>query len=558
MPTRMACLWLLFCAAVLCLAGISCDEDSDTDEEATDDDSVDDDGSPSDDDDDASPAGDDDVDDGTLRFPDDFLFGTATSGFQIEMGCPTLPADQCDDLNSDWYQFVTSPETVDDPLAFVQGDDPAALGPGHWELFEADFDLAAQELGNNSLRLGLEWSRIFPTSTAGIAGYEKLLAVADQEALAHYRQVFAALRARGLQPLVTLNHYTLPLWIHDGVGCHVDFRNCSPRGWLDRATIVAEIAKYAGFVAREFGDEVDLWTTLNEPFAVLLPGFLLPSPERSNPPAVFMRISDLKEAMAAMIEAHARMVDAIRANDTIDADGDGEPNEVGIVYAMSPAAPLDPNNELDQQAADNIFYLWNLAFLNAVALGEFDCDLDGVSEYRPDLDGRLDFLGLNYYARMTVEGLPVSLFPWATPLMTFNPLTMRIDEVYPRGIYEITSFIQEAYDVPVYVTENNGRSDPDDCVASEIRYLVEHLSWLWYAIEQGVDVRGYFYWSLLDNYEWNQGMRDYGLFAVGIHDAAKPRTPRKSVAIYQSINEAHGVPPELMTEYPVDFTSAGD
>jgi len=526
----------------------ACDDDSSSSDDGADDVTDDDD----DDNDDN-----DDADDGTLRFPEDFLFGTATSGFQVEMGCPTLTADLCDDPNSDWYQFVTSPETVDDPLAFVKGDDPTVLGPGHWELYETDFDLAAQQLGNNALRLGLEWSRIFPTSTVGVAGYENLSALADPDALEHYHRVFAALRARGLQPLVTINHYTLPLWMHDGVGCHEDFRNCAPRGWLDRETIVAEIAKYAGFVAREFGDEVDLWTTLNEPFAVLLPGFLLPSPERSNPPAVFFHLADLKTAMAAMIEAHARMVDAVRANDLKDADGDGLPHLVGIVYAMSPAVPLDPNNELDRQAADNAFYLWNLAFLNAGALGQFDPELDGVGVYRSDLDDRLDFLGLNYYARMTVEGLPFSLFPWASPLMTFNPLTLSFDEVYPRGIYEITAFIQEAFDVPVYVTENNGRSDPDDCVASEIRYLVEHLSWLWYAVEQGVDIRGYFYWSLLDNYEWNQGMREYGLFAVDLDDPDKPRSPRQSVAVYRAINEAHGVPPELAAEYPVDFSEAG-
>ncbi|NLH49153.1 MAG: glycoside hydrolase family 1 protein [Myxococcales bacterium] len=504
-----------------------------------DDDAGDDAAGPGDDDDndndDNDDAGDDDAGDGTLKFPDGFLFGAATSGFQIEMGCPSLSPDECTDSHSDWYEFVTSPATVDDPLAFVVGGDPATVGPGHYELYEADLDRAADELKHNGFRLGLEWSRIFPTSTIGVTGHENLLAVADAAAVAHYHQVFAALRERGLKPLVTLNHYTLPRWIHDGVGCHVDFKNCSPRGWVDQDVTVAEIAKYAGFVAREYGDEVDLWATLNEPLAVVLPGYLYPSDSRSNPPALFLRFNEFKTVMAAMIEGHARMVDAVRANDTVDADGDGVNNQVGVVYAMSPAVPKDPDSELDRQAAENVFYLWNMVFLNAVALGRFDENLDGQTVYREDLAHRLDFVGLNYYARITVSGLPFSLLPWLSPLMTFNPITMRIDEIYPRGIYEMAVLINEKLGVPVYITENNGRSDPADNWAKEKRYLVENLSWLWYAIEQGADVRGYFYWSLIDNYEWNQGMKQYGLYEVD--PLTKARTARDIVAEYRAIAE---------------------
>src|SRR5581483_360536 len=141
-------------------------------------------------------------------------------------------------------------------------------------------------------------------------------AAASSDALAFYHGVFSAMKARGLTPLVTLNHYTLPSWIHDAYGCHVDLDKCTKRGWLDHDTILHEIAKYAGFAAREFGGEVDLWATLNEPFtAVVVAGFLLPSESRTNPPGVMLRIPEAKAAAVAMIEAHARMYDAVKAND---------------------------------------------------------------------------------------------------------------------------------------------------------------------------------------------------------------------------------------------------
>jgi len=548
---RQSWLVLYFACSLLLLAFSFCSEagktgDDDDDESPVDDDS----GGATDDD----STGDNDTNiNDTMKFPEGFLLGAATSGFQVEMGCPTLSPELCNDTRSDWYQFITSPQTVNDPLAFVTGYDPTKVGPGQWELYEQDFDRAAYDLGHDTYRLGLEWSRIFPTSTMEIEGYENLRTVADPAAIEHYHQVFTALRARGLKPFVTLNHYTLPLWIHDGVGCHTDFRHCSPRGWVDKDVTVREIAKYAGFVAREFGGEVDLWTTLNEPLAVMLPGYLFPSPERSNPPALFLRFREFKTVMAAMIEGHARMVDAVRAGDDQDADGDGLTAQVGVVYAMSPVVPKNPEKASDQRAAEHLFYLWNMIFLNAIALGEFDENLDGQTVYREDLAGRLDFVGLNYYARITVEGLPFSIAPWFSPLFDFNPLTMNFNEIYPRGIYEISQLINEQFDVPVYISENNGRSDPEDDWSKEIKYLVENLSWLWYALEQGADIRGYYYWSLIDNLEWNQGPKPYGLYAVDFNDPAKPRTPREIDNVYREIVKAHGIPPDLAARYPVEF-----
>jgi beta-glucosidase/6-phospho-beta-glucosidase/beta-galactosidase len=482
-----------------------------------------------------------------LVFPRGFLFGTAVAGFQVDMGCPTLPASVCDDPSSDWYRFVTSPEIVGDRSALVKGD-PPSRGPGFWELYPQDLDRAASELKNNAFRMSLEWSRIFPRATDGVEGYDALRALASADALAGYHSIFAALRARGLKPLVTLNHYTLPTWIHDTVGCHQDLATCSPRGWLDEERTVREIAKYAGFAAREFGGEVDLWATLNEAFtSIAIAGYLIQTPIRSNPPAVRLRFEEAKAVYRALVLAHARMYDAVKANDRSDADGDGVAARVGFVHPMVPMAPKDPAKPLDVRAAENVHYLWNLAFLNAVAKGDFDANLDRNVVNRPDLAGRMDFVGINYYLRAKLEGWEAPAFPQLSPLTTFNPLTFEADEIYPKGIYEMISVVK-GMGLPIYITEN-GVQDPDDDGTGP-EFLVRHLTWVSRAIRDGADVRGYFVWTLMDNYEWHLGT-DFrmGLYAVDNDDVQKTRRARRAVAVYRAIAEARRIPSDLAAMY---------
>lgn len=480
-------------------------------------------------------------------FPEKFRWGTAIAGFQVDMGCPTLPPAQCEDRNSDWYTWITDPELSADESTHLAGDPPSS-GPGHWELYEEDYRLAKETLHSNSLRLSLEWSRIFPTATDGIEGYDALKEVANADALAHYHAEFAALKKQGLVPLVTINHYTLPSWIHDAAGCHANLDTCTNKGWADRERMVREISKYAGFVAREFGGEVDTWATLNEPMAIVLPGYIYPSADRTNPPGVMFKSEAARTAMVAMIEAHARMYDAVHSNDTVDADGDGKAAEVGLVYAMVPVRPKDPNNKLDQSAAKNIFYLYNTAFLNGVIKGDLDEGLNRHPVHREDLANRMDYLGINYYTRATVEGTETATFPDLSPLTNFNPLSVSPWENYPRGIYEM-AMVAKDYGVPAIITEN-GTSDGDS-ENGGLDYLVPHLIWLQRAIRDGADVRGYHYWTLMDNYEWNHGMSvRMGLFAVSKDDPAKARTPRRLAEAYGRIADANRVPDDLQEAWP--------
>lgn len=492
-------------------------------------------------------------------FPADFRWGTATAGFQVEMGCPTLAASECEDRGSDWYAFITSPETLASPTAYLKGDPPSA-GPGQWELFEEDAARAARDLANDAYRMSFEWSRIFPTATDEASSQEALQALANPAALARYHTMLAALRANGLEPMVTLDHYTLPSWIHDGVGCHVDFAHCTRRGWVDRDRIVREIAKYAGFVAREFGGEVDLWATLNEPLAVFYPGYLYPSEERSNPPALLLQTEAAKTAIFAMIDAHARMFDAVKENDRADADGNGEAASVGLVYNLSPVYPKDASKPGDRLAARNVQYLYDEVFLNAVALGELDSDLDGEVDARPpELAGRMDWLGVNYYNRIFVEQflLPgLAILPGLSPLTTFNPLTLAYDRDYARGIYESVTFAAQRYRLPIYITEN-GAPD-EESYPPQDRFLVENLGWLSRALDEGADVRGYYYWSIIDNYEWNQGMgTPFGLYAVDATDPEKQRTPRAVAHVYADVARRGGVAASLAARFPLAADDPG-
>jgi beta-glucosidase/6-phospho-beta-glucosidase/beta-galactosidase len=474
-------------------------------------------------------------------FPPGFLFGTAIAGFQSDMGCPTLSADECVDRLSDWYRFTTAPETVGDPQAHLSGQDPAVVGPGFWELYDADVARAADELHGNALRFSIEWSRVFPTATDGVEGYDALKAVADPRALAKYHALLDALHRRGMQALVTLEHYTLPTWIHDPVACHTDFAHCSPRGWVDAERTVREAAKYAGFVAREFGGEVDLWATLNEPLQNMLFGYLLPSENRSHPPAVYLQIQAARTVLDALIQAHARMYDAIKANDTVDADGDGQPSMVGIVYPMVPIEPKDPASELDRQGAENVSYLWNRAFLNAVARGDYDEHLDGHAVHRDDLAGRMDYIGINWYFSITVQGSRTSLLPAFSPLLTIRPTDFAFGDNRPEALRDMLRYVNEDLHLPVIISEN-GAPDPNDDGTAPA-YLLANLRALRDAIADGADVRGYFWWTLTDNYEWNHGMGiRMGLYAVDPADPMKRRVARRAVAVYGDIAASRRLP----------------
>jgi len=494
-------------------------------------------------------------------FPASFLFGTAIAGFQVDMGCPTVAAAQCEDRASDWYQWITTQRILDNPLLFMSKDPPSS-GPGFYETYEKDLDRAAgqgeYELGSQAVRLSIEWSRIFPNATFGVNSHASLAAIASADGIAFYHRLFAAMKKRGLVPFVTVNHYSLPLWIHDGNACNQSLDACiaaGKGGWADpdRGRIVNEITKYAQFVAEEYGAEVDHWATLNEPFsAVVIAGYVVSSPQRSNPPGLsgpWMSVTGAKTAATAMIEAHARMYDAIHAFDKADADGDGKAAEVGIVYPFSVIEPLT-SSAADQKAAADAKYFFEDLFMDGVVLGRVDENWDkgpGQAPVRPEIAGRVDFIGVNYYFRFQAQAFasPLSVI---SPYLTFN-MAREFDGNYPQGIGDVLVSVAKKYGKPLYVSETG---TPQDDEARGAAWTVRTLGQTRRAIRDGADVRGYFAWSLMDNYEWNHGMgMRFGLYAVDA--TTKDRALRDSGTAFARMAKSRDVPADLEAQYASYF-----
>lgn len=456
-------------------------------------------------------------------FPEDFRFGTATAGFQVEAGCPTVDAEICEDRNSDWYQWVTDPDLIADGGNFLSGD-PMDLAPGHYELYEQDFALAA-DLNTEVFRFSFEWSRLFPDGAAEQAtSVDELYDHVDPVQLEWMHDYIDAMVAAGLEPMATVNHYSLPLWVHDGKECNADPETCVASGWMDQERIVPLIALFSQFCAREFGDDITWWLTLNEPVAVFLSGFILPNEERTNPPG----ISDMDKGIAvaqAMAAAHGAMAQAIHAE---DADA-----QVGVVINVGQTFPKDPDRPADVTAAEHMAYLYNELIPGLFIDGRVDSNLDGEQDGTLEgVAGQTDWLGLNYYFSFEVIGLGISAFP-GYAYMDFFPETLITDVEYLGDAIDISA----AYGLPLWITENgiaNPTADhPDSFVTPALRITQAK------ALEH--DLHGYLYWSLVDNYEWNHGMgMTFGLYEVDLD--TKARTLRPIGERFGQIAGDHGVP----------------
>lgn len=474
-------------------------------------------------------------------FPKTFLWGTATAGFQVEAGCPTLPAEQCEDRSSDWYQWVTDPDLGADKANYVSGQ-PLSAAPGMWETYDADFQAARKQLHNGAVRVSLEWSRLFPDGKAENAkSLEELDKLAHAGARDAYRAMFAAARKHKLTLLVTVNHYTLPLWVHDGKACNKDPDTCQASGWLQPTRMVPLIALYAGWCARTFGDSVDLWGTINEPFAVVLSGYLLPSADRTNPPGIYFAWDKGVKVAFAMMEAHAKMYDAIHAHDGVDVDGDGRNAAVGLVPNLVAMHPANPDNPDDLVAVEHLSHVYNRVFLEATVLGKLDRNLDGVfEEDRPDMKGRMDWIGINYYTRILAQKKPIPGADKLFPYLDSSPdLAAGVWQDYPEGLAEVVRWASKNYGLPIYITENGTAKDKS--TAWETFFRPHLLALHGVMQEPGVDVRGYFVWSLVDNYEWNHGMgMRFGLLAVD-DTPAKSRTLTAAGEAYGAAAQRNGL-----------------
>jgi beta-glucosidase len=455
-------------------------------------------------------------------FPPGFLWGTASAAFQSEGG----------NENSDWTQWAATPGKI------KNGDKPDD-GPDYFTHFDEDHD-RAMTARHNAIRVGIEWSRIYPTADSFDND------TPDPAALDFYDRLLASIRTRAMKPMITLQHLTLPDWLLD----LNDLQN--KKGWLDPA-IIPRFTEFARRMAARFGDRVDLWLTINEPQTVVLAGYLV----GYFPPGEIANFDDSMQVYANMIRAHAAAYDAIKAADTVDADGDGKPALVSFATHNRVFQAAEASNPDDVRAADRLRDFTNHFFLRAVTKGDMDFNydgkFDGPNEVQddPTLKNRLDYIGLNYYGLSVVtylgDNIPILGLPALVDLRTPNPKTDVGWDIYPQGFGTVLDELVQ-YNLPIHITEN-GVADQGD--TQKARFVAEHLLEALKAIGRGVDVRGYFYWALTDNFEWAEGYCPrFGLWRVDYTSTQRTRTATAAVATLQSIIEANTIPAGLLDSLP--------
>lgn len=429
------------------------------------------------------------------RFPAGFLWGVSTSAHQIEGA-----ADERE--RSVWDTFTAEPGRVKDGST-------AAVACDHYHRYREDVALLAG-LGVDAYRFSISWPRV--RSEGGLDFYDRLV---DE------------LVAAGVRPVPTLFHWDLPVALHE------------KGGWLERDT-ASRFAEYVSLVADRLGDRVKKWITLNEPAEHTLFGHAL----GAHAPGRKLMFDALPAAHHQLL-GHGLAVQALRASGATD---------IGIANSHGPTWPAS-QEQPDLEAADFYDLLLNRLFADPVLLGEYP---SGLGELMPGdvaadlkiISEPLDFYGVNYYAPTRVGApqgediefggltIPAEL-PFSVQEIEGVPVTDFGWPVVPEGLTELLTAFHERYGdrlPPVVITENGcsyeGVDDQD-----RIAYLDGHVRALHQAVEAGVDVRGYFVWSLMDNFEWAEGYaRRFGLVHVDFETLA--RTPKASYAWYQELLRA--------------------
>jgi beta-glucosidase len=439
-------------------------------------------------------------------FPESFLWGAATSAFQIE-GSPL--ADGAGPSN--WYRFTHTPGLT------VSGD-TGDVACDHYRRYASDVDLMAR-LGLGAYRFSLAWSRILPEGRGAV----------NSAGLDFYARLVDRLLERGITPFATLYHWDHPAALDDR------------GGWLNPDS-AAWFAEYARVVVGALGDRVAYWTTLNEPWVVVDAGFLhgVHAPGHRS-------LFEAPRAAHNLLRAHGAAVQALRA---------GGARRVGLVVNLAPKSPASPSRD-DREAAERDALYMNRQYLDPALLGRYP---EGLAELYgegwpapPAADLRavaepLDFIGVNYYTRTTVrrdDSVPVTRA--AEVRLPRSRITATGWEIYPDGLAQTLRWVTERYGrIPIFVTENGAclSDPPPDArgrVADPVRvdYLRTHIAAVRAAMNTGVDVRGYFVWSLMDNLEWASGYaKRFGLYHVDF--STQKRTPKDSARFYREVIRTRG------------------
>lgn len=445
----------------------------------------------------------------TAAFPPGFLWGAATSSYQIE-GAPLVDGAGA----SIWHGFSHTPGNT---FNGHTGDTAC----DHYHRYEQDIQLMAK-LGLQAYRFSISWPRVLPSGRGRI----------NDKGLDFYDRLIDGLVARDIVPMATLYHWDLPAKLN-ALG-----------GWLN-PDIAGWFADYAERMFRWLDDRVPYWLTLNEPWVVSHCGYVSGehAPGHRN-------LYESAQVSRNLLRAHVSAVQAYRSTGR---------HEIGLAVNIEPKYPASPSTA-DHEATRRADAYMNRQYLDPLFLGRYPRELvdafgdawQGDAEFPVDLAAsRIDFLGINYYSRAVVRADATALPLQASAV--YQEASAHTDmgwEVYPEGLTDLLLDIKARYgDVPVYITEN-GSAFPDKVVgegeiddASRVAYLREHLQSLRGAMDKGADVRGYFAWSLFDNFEWSFGYaKRFGL--VGVDFPTQRRIPKASARYYADVIKRGGELPD--------------
>jgi len=454
---------------------------------------------------------------GAHRFPPGFLWGASTSAYQIEGAVHEDGRGQ-----SIWDTFSHTPGKV-------HGGDTGDIACDSYHRYEDDFGLLGA-LGVGGYRFSIAWSRVLPSGDGEV----------NQRGLDHYRRLIAGLRERDIAPVATVYHWELPQALEDR------------GGWANRDT-ACRFAEYAELLARELGDQVAMWITLNEPQQAADQGYRIGTHAPGK--------TDMALAAAAthhLLLAHGLATAAMRAVLPSGA-------QIGISLDLH---PIRAGTDASAHAAEVADAEQNRIFLEPVLHGSYP-GLARAELLPPSaliepgdmtlISAPVDFLGLNYYSPHYVRlGDWEDLRRGETPLADHPGVVTYLPDglphtimgwiVEPDGLYDVLRALdREAPGLPLYITENGCAADdyvdPEGRVNDfeRVDYLEGHLDAAWHAIEDGVNLAGYFPWSLMDNFEWARGYQcRFGLYYVDF--GTQRRLPKKSAAFYAEVARSNSLP----------------
>jgi beta-glucosidase len=435
-----------------------------------------------------------------MNDPFGFLWGSATSSHQVEGY----------NEKNDWWAW--------EQKGHIEGGVRSGPATDHWNRFREDLKLA-KDLGHNTYRFSVEWSRLQPEPGRW-----------DYTAFDWYESLIAECEKLGLLPMLTLHHFTSPQWFAE-------------LGGFTSPQAPALFEKYVLQVVRKLGGRIPLWCTLNEPM-VLVAGTYLGTfmpPARFDPKAA-------SKACHTLLDCHVRAYRVIH-QEPVERSGPwkNRPVQVGLAHNMLDFMPDRAWHPIELWLTRQFWNFYNRSWLDAVTGRPQNFGVFGFvpkSPVVPDALGKttVDFLGVNYYTKAYVRWRPREPAPERPPLLPIGVSFARRKEevsdvdwaVHPAGFSKILDYAGR-YGLPIYVTEN-GIADQADRLRPT--YLVEHLKVVAEKIKQGIDIQGYYHWSLLDNFEWIKGFGPrFGLFQVDFNNFE--RKPTRSAQLMKELIDLH-------------------